>query len=67
MGNCRIAISIPTTRLACSTLNAALLHVFGSNVLPSRILLVVIRLACALMVYGLARRLAPPPFAAVPR
>jgi hypothetical protein len=46
--------------------NAAILHVFGSNVLPSRILLAAIRLACALVVYGLARRLAPAPFAAVP-
>src|SRR4029079_17166860 len=47
-------------------LNAAVLTVFGSNVVPARLVMVGVRVACALLVYILARRVAPPAFAAVP-
>jgi hypothetical protein len=47
-------------------LNAAVLSLFGSNVVPTRLLMVGVRVACALLAYVLARRLAPPAFAAVP-
>jgi Dolichyl-phosphate-mannose-protein mannosyltransferase len=46
--------------------NSAVLTLFGANVLPARLALVGVRLGCALLAYGLARRLAGPAFAAVP-
>src|SRR4029079_13944026 len=46
--------------------NAALLQIFGSDIFPSRLLVVALRVACAVTSYTLARSLAPPAFAAVP-
>src|SRR5919199_5518612 len=45
---------------------AAALALFGPNVLVSRALMVGLRVACGLLLYTLARRVASPAFAAVP-
>jgi len=47
-------------------LNSAVLSLFGANVMPPRLLMAGVRVACALLAYLLARRLAGPAFAAVP-
>ena len=47
-------------------LNAAVLTLFGADALPVRVVMVGIRVACALLLYRLARRLTPPVFASVP-
>lgn len=47
-------------------LHAAVLTLFGADALPVRVVMVGIRVACALLIYRLARRLTPPVFASVP-
>ncbi len=47
-------------------LYAAALDLFGPSILTVRDLMAGVRTACALLLYGLTRRLAPPPFAVLP-
>ena len=47
-------------------LYAATFELFGTSILTVRDLLAGVRLACALLLYGLTRRVAPPPFAVLP-
>jgi hypothetical protein len=45
---------------------AATFEFAGVNVLPVRVLMVVVRVACGVLLYALARRVAPPRFAVIP-
>ena len=47
-------------------LNSVVLTLFGTNILPPRLVMAAVRVGCALLAYILARRLTAPAFAAVP-
>ncbi len=47
-------------------LYATAYHLFGVSIVSVRVLMAAMRVACALLLYGLTRRIAPPPFAILP-
>jgi Dolichyl-phosphate-mannose-protein mannosyltransferase len=47
-------------------LYATAYHLFGVSIMPVRVLMAAMRVICALLLYGLTRRVAPPPFAVLP-